>query len=661
MTFKERRKRADAQKIADDFESIESSFLSFAQKLNKKRQAQLMKRVERVIPVLIKAHEAGDTEEVQGILLSLKMPSSKEWGKGIHKLILTATESGILRAHHELLRLKELYQFDESWKVVDEGYGFEVVLPEEAREFIRERSYEVGVITEDTVIRKIRERLEQGLDEGLPMKDITALVKSTADSWMSDFHAQTIARTETGKYYNAGRLARWLDPEAGGFVEALQYDAIVDTRTTDVCRHLDGRIISITDDATIAEYTPPNHYQCRATWLPVTRYEEWEGDFDTSVGPEKGFNFKSPLPKLLDGAVEPLVKVTPLVDPEGVTDPDVIRTLDDEGFKVAIKNVEDPELKLSLVTERAEQMSIKELDIDTSVKPFSFSAESLNAEEFTFKVKGQSYTGKYTSADHGDVYQLYKEMELARSHSEFNQVIEDFLKRFDGEDSWSKVDLLVTLRSVLKEQADIGKTMKGELKKNTGDALKRAKETFSLKRPPKTANYKRAKDLQSALDEGERWFIEHIDPDILRMPEGKKSQQFKVRFQANNNRAYAIPSEWSIYFGPSEFRPSVVVHEMGHIVHRRNRKAGINDLINAFFVKRTKGLKKDSMNGNEVTIKDDFYDAYVGRIYDDNREGSMGEEVLSMGLQAMYENPAEFYRNDKEHFLLTYAIMKGLF
>jgi SPP1 gp7 family putative phage head morphogenesis protein len=664
LTFKERRKRADAQKIFDDFERIESSFLSFAQKLNKKRQAQMIKRIERVIPKLIEAHEKGDTEEVQGILLSLKMPSSKEWYKGIHKLVLTATETGILRAHMELLRLKELYEFEESWTadIINEGYDFDVVLPEEARRFIRRHAYEVGVITEETVIRRIRTQLENGLDEGVTPKEMKEMIKQTVGTWISDFHAQTIARTETGKFYNAGRLARWLDPEAGDFVEALQYDAIVDTRTTDLCRHLDGKIIAITDSATIAEYTPPNHYQCRATWLPVTKYEEWEADFDTSLAPEDGFNFKSPLPKLLDKKKEPLVQVKSYINPEEVTDPDIIRTLDDDGFKVAIKNVKDPKIKLHLIIERAESMVVRETGLRKAPLPVELTYWGYYSGDKAgmFDIENNSYKF-YMDASMKDVVDdLMGDLMSISDYDKAKKLVDKFIDKHGKDPLY--VDLIHKLILVYNKPAT-GVAWDGlkPVKRS-----KEAKALFKIKEPPKTVNYKNATGLQQALKDGQAWIDKYVD-DKLAPKTG-----IKLRFSKDNLRAYAIGSEGTIHFGPYERNAGVIIHESAHVMHWNSVE--VSQLIEEFFMRRTNNLQIPwAKRHGEDVIPDDFYNSYVGRVYGweevQNRRAERnnsslrfyGQEVLSMGMQAMYEDPMKFYREDKEHFLLTYAIMRGLF
>lgn len=294
MTFGERRKRADLKLILRDMDEIESAFLADIQKLNKKRHQQLMKRVKNILSDLIEASQRGDTTEVDAILSTLRMPSRKEYRKAITRLVRTSVETGVLRAHKELGRLAELYKFSVEDDIY-EGITLiakttdEVNYPVQALAWLEQYALTITVITETTVIERIKEVLLQSLQGELSQKDVIQAVRECSETWLSQEHAETIARTECAKMYNAGRLARYTAKENKGFVEALQYDAIVDRRTTKLCKHLDGRIVDINSKITIAEYSPPNHFKCRSVWLPVTKYEEWEDNFDTSMKPEKGF------------------------------------------------------------------------------------------------------------------------------------------------------------------------------------------------------------------------------------------------------------------------------------------------------------------------------------------------------------------------------------
>jgi SPP1 gp7 family putative phage head morphogenesis protein len=643
--------------ILNDFEELESAFLSFAQKLNKKRQAQLKKRVAKAVDELKVAQEKGNSEEVEGILASLKMPSSKEWYKGLDKLVYSATRAGILRAHFELLRLRELYEFsDDHWEVIPEGYDYDVVIPEEARDFIKKHSYEVGVITEDTVLNRIREELEKGLDNGDSPEMMKNRMNDVTDTWVSEWHAQTIARTETGKFYNAGRLARWTDPETNGFVEALQYDAIVDTRTTDLCEHLDGKIVAITNERAVAEYTPPNHFQCRATWLPVTKYEEWEDDFDTSLKPDKGFHFESPLPKLLKGKKQPIVQPKKKHNPLTITDPDQIRSLDDDDFRLAIGNITDQALKLSMIKERAEQMAVREAGLK-ELRPdpnFTWYGFNSDAQKGTFELYDELVEFHMTSEIRDDVEELARQIRGVKD-SDIEDILHAYEKKHAG--SLAHLDIVRAIREARYDVKATKMTWDGAPVVTQTTASKKA---YTIKRPPLTKNFRNATGLRQAIDDGEAWMLKHVHPRL------HPSTGIKLRFQHDNDRAYATGGTGEIYFGKWENDAGVIVHEAGHVMHWQNKE--VADLINTFFKQRTAGDTMSKYHG-ENTLRDDFFNPYVGRVYgweERNMQRATGnqfygQEVLSMGLQEMHTNPQRFYERDKEHFLFTYAIMRGLF
>lgn len=587
------------------------------------------------------------------------MPSQKEWRKLIRKLIYSASEAGVLRAHLELMRLKELYEFAENegdtWNVVD--YELAVVFPKEAREFLDKYSLEISAITDETVLNRIRNALREGLEQGLPTRDITKLIREKANTWLSDWHAETIVRTETSKMYNAGRLARWLDPEVNGFVEALQYDAIVDRRTTELCRSLDGKIVSIQRADIIAKYTPPNHFQCRSTWLPVTKYEEWEDDFDTTLKPDEGFASYSPLPKLLQGKTEPLVQLRKKIDPRKVKDPDVIRNLNDDDFKIAIKNVTDIGLKLNLIKERAERMLVRETNIREEDAKTSFAWLGFNSEEFrgTFVMFDREYTFFMAVDMREEVEKLMKKLLAAKDNiNAMREVIEEFAKQYGNRIRYS--DLVAKLREAIFLGNKVAKW----------DGLKPVKQTeeskqkLTIKEPPKTASYKNATTLRQAVQEAQKWILKYIDPALA--PE----TGIALRFRKDIRRAYAKGAKGEIWLGPSD-KAWVIVHEVGHVLHWNNK--AVADLIAEFYLQRTKDEPLTTYHG-EKTKKDKFFNPYVGRYY--GWEGKfknskystrefVGQEVLSMGLQEMFKDPLKFYRADKEHFLLIYAIIRGLF
>ena len=109
-----------------------------------------------------------------------------------------------------------------------------------------------------------------------------------------DARLRTIVRTGTFDAINTARQEYFNDPSLGGFVVAFEYSAILDDRTTQICRHLDddnrgNHSKKWYEDN--AQYTPPNHFNCRSLLIAVTTADEAtfvEGG-EPTIEPQDGF------------------------------------------------------------------------------------------------------------------------------------------------------------------------------------------------------------------------------------------------------------------------------------------------------------------------------------------------------------------------------------
>lgn len=153
--------------------------------------------------------------------------------------------------------------------------------PEVVATNIYERLINKGFTTmqavQDTVdIRDVVDALEQAIGSTGP--------KETAA------YLDTLARTNLFEAMNEARYEAFTDPALDGFVEALEYSAILDDRTTEICQELDGDIFA-SDSEQWDIYRPPNHYNCRSVLIPVTKNDGWDGTDDDppSVEPQDGF------------------------------------------------------------------------------------------------------------------------------------------------------------------------------------------------------------------------------------------------------------------------------------------------------------------------------------------------------------------------------------
>lgn len=94
-----------------------------------------------------------------------------------------------------------------------------------------------------------------------------------ANEIMERFHASysralTLTRTESSYCANSAELSRYKDTE----VKKYRYVATLDSRTSDVCRKLDGKEFPVSDAKAGTNY-PPMHPRCRSTTIEALSQE----------------------------------------------------------------------------------------------------------------------------------------------------------------------------------------------------------------------------------------------------------------------------------------------------------------------------------------------------------------------------------------------------
>ena len=103
-------------------------------------------------------------------------------------------------------------------------------------------------------------------------------------------YLNTLVRTNVFEAMNEARYNEFTDPALADFVQGMEYSAVLDERTTEICAALDGSTWSA-DNPLWDEYRPPNHYNCRSVLIPVTQIDGWDGveSPDPTVEPQEGF------------------------------------------------------------------------------------------------------------------------------------------------------------------------------------------------------------------------------------------------------------------------------------------------------------------------------------------------------------------------------------
>lgn len=94
---------------------------------------------------------------------------------------------------------------------------------------------------------------------------------------LEPYALENIIRTETAWAINQGRLA--VAEASEDYIIGLEYSSVLDDRTTNICNYAgtgradgtgDNPIRIRKDDERVPALTPPNHFQCRSTWIYLT-------------------------------------------------------------------------------------------------------------------------------------------------------------------------------------------------------------------------------------------------------------------------------------------------------------------------------------------------------------------------------------------------------
>jgi SPP1 gp7 family putative phage head morphogenesis protein len=94
--------------------------------------------------------------------------------------------------------------------------------------------------------------------------------KSIANSINEKF-VKVYLETEYNLAVAGGQMAgKWVTIHSNSTTfPLLQFDVVIDSQTTDICRPLDGIIVPV-DHPMLNSYYPPNHYGCRTTIRQLT-------------------------------------------------------------------------------------------------------------------------------------------------------------------------------------------------------------------------------------------------------------------------------------------------------------------------------------------------------------------------------------------------------
>ena len=126
----------------------------------------------------------------------------------------------------------------------------------------------------------------------------------------------------------------------------------------------------------------------------------------------------------------------------------------------------------------------------------------------------------------------------------------------------------------------------------------------------------------------------------------------------DDKRSFYNHADKTVSMGNND--PGTVIHELSHWIEYSVPE--IKKEVVEFYNRRTKGEKavklKDvtgikSYGDNETTKVDKWMRPYMGKVYPNK-----STEILSMGLELMYRNPAALAKHDPEMFDFIYSVVR---
>jgi SPP1 gp7 family putative phage head morphogenesis protein len=107
----------------------------------------------------------------------------------------------------------------------------------------------------------------KALINNIPENEARLQLEQEFDNFVNGIVTPTIGAI-LPEAFNVGRKLTFDRYQSDIF--AYRYTAVLDNRTTDYCRALDGRVLQATDP-NYPLITPPNHFGCRSFWKAITK------------------------------------------------------------------------------------------------------------------------------------------------------------------------------------------------------------------------------------------------------------------------------------------------------------------------------------------------------------------------------------------------------
>jgi len=142
-------------------------------------------------------------------------------------------------------------------------------------EAAKKQAFKVAGIAQLDLVTDVMDSLTKALEDGLDLDSWKSSIgEQVLSAWSGSvanpgWRLETIFRTNIQSAYAAGRYEEATQPETLKRRPYWRFDAVMDSRTSPICKPLDGTVRPA-DDPWWAEHHPPLHHACRSHVITLT-------------------------------------------------------------------------------------------------------------------------------------------------------------------------------------------------------------------------------------------------------------------------------------------------------------------------------------------------------------------------------------------------------
>lgn len=139
----------------------------------------------------------------------------------------------------------------------------------------RRKAFTVAGVAALDLVAEVWDSLLRALEAGIPYAEWAASIRDRLEAaWggPNGHRLEVIFRTNIQMAYSSGRWAQMTRPEVRQAMPYWMFDAVLDDRTTPICRERHGTVRPAADPWWQRNY-PPLHFNCRSGVRPLTEAE----------------------------------------------------------------------------------------------------------------------------------------------------------------------------------------------------------------------------------------------------------------------------------------------------------------------------------------------------------------------------------------------------